>query len=312
MWRPQVTLTLRGYVKLPPHTTGGGFDHGDVHAATGRLFIAHTANESLDVVDGETLKHEATVPGCPDASGVLCTRGAAALVFAAARGAGKVLVLDPLSCQVRREIIVGPNPNGLAWDAGRGQLLVADTQEHSARLVDPRTGVGLAVVELPGRPRWCIWDAPRDRFLVNIREPACVVTLTAGTLRQAARIDGLPAGPHGLDLDRPGDRAFVACDAGVVVVLDLASDRELGRVPIAGEPDAIWYSSATERLYVAIGQPGVIDVVDGRALEVVEQLTTEEGAHTTAFDSQRQRLYVFLPRRCEAVVYEEPASPLVT
>jgi len=39
------------------------------------------------VVDGETLKYEATVPGCPDASGVLCTQGAAALVFAAARGA---------------------------------------------------------------------------------------------------------------------------------------------------------------------------------------------------------------------------------
>jgi hypothetical protein len=42
-----VTLTVRGYVKLPPHTTGGGFDRGDVHAATRRLFIAHTANESL-------------------------------------------------------------------------------------------------------------------------------------------------------------------------------------------------------------------------------------------------------------------------
>ena len=307
-----MTLTLRGSVKLPPHGTGGGFDHGDVHAATGRLFIAHSSNESIEVVDGDSLRHERSVPGCPDASGVLCTQGAAALVFAAARGAGKVLVVDPLSCTVHREITVGPSPNGLAWDAGRGQLLVADTQEHSARLVDPRTGAGLAVAELPGRPRWCIWDAPRDRFLVNIREPACVVALAAGTLQQRARIDGLPAGPHGLDLDRPGNRAFVACDAGVVVAVDLASDRELGRVPIAGEPDAIWFSSATERLYAAIGQPGVIDVVDGRALAVVEQLTTQEGAHTTAFDNQRQRLYVFLPRRCEAVVYEEAASSPVT
>jgi len=126
-----------------------------------------------------------------------------------------------------------------------------------------------------------------------------------------ARIDGLPAGPHGLDLDPRGDRAFVACDAGIVVALDLASDRELGRVPIAGEPDAIWYGSATERLYVAIGRPGVIDVVDGHALEVIEQVTTEEGAHTTAFDNQRQWLYVFLPQRCEAVIYEEAASPVV-
>ena len=107
-----MTLTVRGYVTLPPHATGGGFDHGNVHAATGRLFIAHSASESLEVVDGDTLKHERTVPGCPDASGVLCTQGAAALVFAAARRAGKVLVLDPLSCQVHRELTVG-RPDGM-------------------------------------------------------------------------------------------------------------------------------------------------------------------------------------------------------
>ena len=39
----------------------------------------------------------------------------------------------------------------------------------------------------------------------------------------------------------------------------------------------------------------------------VDQVTTEEGAHTTAFDSRRGRLYVFLPKRCEAAVYQEVA-----
>ena len=101
-----------------------------------------------------------------------------------------------------------------------------------------------------------MYDAPRERYLVNIREPACVLALAAGTLQQVARVDGLPDGPHGLDLDRPGERAFVACDAGVVVVLDLTTDREIARVPIGGEPDAIWYSTAADRLYVAIGTTG--------------------------------------------------------
>lgn len=35
-----------------------------------------------------------------------------------------------------------------------------------------------------------------------------------------------------------------------------------------------------------------------------EQIITEPGAHTTAFDVQRQRLYVFLPS-CRVAVYEE-------
>jgi len=39
-----------------------------------------------EVLDGATLPHERTVPGCPEASGVLCTQGDGALVFAAAQG----------------------------------------------------------------------------------------------------------------------------------------------------------------------------------------------------------------------------------
>jgi DNA-binding beta-propeller fold protein YncE len=187
-------------------------------------------------------------------------------------------------------------------------LLVADVEAFDARLLDPHTGECQVIHELPGRPRWCVYDAPRQRFLVNIRDPACVVGLAAGTLHEVARIDGLAAGPHGLDLDRSGQRAFVACDAGFVSVLDLTLDGEIGRVQIAGEPDAVWYSSAADALYVAIGDPGVIDVLDTRALAIVQQVQTETGAHTTAFDARRHRLYVFLPASCRAVVFDEAFS----
>jgi DNA-binding beta-propeller fold protein YncE len=297
-----VTVALRGFVELPAHARGG-FDHADVHLASGRVFVAHTANGTVDVINGEDMRCERTIEGCPEGSGVLCVEGE--LVFAAARGAGKVLVINPLACEVRREIGVGPKPNGLAWDPRRRQLLVADVEDFRARLVSPSSGETLAVVDLPGRPRWCIYDTDRDRFLVNIREPACVVALAAGAgaMAQTARIEVSAAGPHGLDLDRGGQRAFVACDEGILIVLDLHTSHELARLEIAGEPDVVWYNRARESLYVAIGQPGVIDVVDCRAMRLAERVATEPGAHTTAFDPQRQRLYVFVPRRCGAMVY---------
>ena len=81
-----MTQQLRGHVALPPQTPGG-FDHGDVHAATGRVFVAHTKYDTVDVFDGERLEHIRSLPGCPEGSGVLCTQDADALVFAAARGA---------------------------------------------------------------------------------------------------------------------------------------------------------------------------------------------------------------------------------
>lgn len=39
-------------------------------------------------------------------------------------------------------------------------------------------------------------------------------------------------------------------------------------------------------------------------MTVEEQIQTKPGAHTTAFDALRQRLYVFLPS-CRVDVYEE-------
>ena len=184
-------------------------------------------------------------------------------------------------------------------------LLAADVEELTARLVDVATGDSVARVDLPGRPRWCVYDPQRDRFLVNIRDPACVVALAAGTMAELARVPVAAAGPHGLDVDLSRGRAFVACDAGVVVVLDLETGRELARVPIAGEPDVAWYSAAHDRLYVAVGQPGVVDVIDCRRLVLADRVTTEPGAHTTAYDRRRQRLYVFLPGSCRAAVFSE-------
>ncbi len=296
-----MTLQLRGYVDLPHHPDGG-FDHGDVDRASGRVFVAHTANGTVEVLDGVSPGHIATLPGCPEASGILCAQDER-LTFAAAHGGGTVLVVDSTSLAILRELSVGPKPNGLAWDPGRGHLLAADVEDFRARVVEAATGRAVAAAALLGRPRWCVYEPGRDRYLINIRDPAVVEALAADTLARVATYAIPVPGPHGLDLDRAHDRAFVACDGGALVCLDLGTGATLATIAIGGEPDAIWFDATRQRLYVAIGQPGQIDVIDTAALAVIERVPTEEGAHTTAFDPVRQQLYVFLPRSCRATIY---------
>ncbi|MGA9169377.1 MAG: hypothetical protein WBZ20_04440, partial [Nitrososphaeraceae archaeon] len=89
-----------------------------------------------------------------------------------------------------------------------------------------------------------------------------------------------------------------------VVALDMKNKgHEIGSVSIAGEPDVIWNNQNKGRLYCAIGKPGVIDVIDTHTMTLAEEIHTEEGAHTFAFDSTRQLLYAFLPDSCCAAVY---------
>lgn len=299
-------LILRQYIDLPFHPEGD-FDHGDVVLSNGSVFVANTAAGTVEVIDGQRLHHQVTISGCPEASGVLAAQEEG-LVFAAARGAGKLLVIDAIFTSVLREIAVGSRPNGLAWNARRKHLLVADVKDNTARLVDPQAGQVIKTATLPGRPRWAVYDQAEDRFLVNIREPALVVLLSASTLALVGQFSISEIGPHGLDLDQEGRRAFVACDGGAVVTLDTSTGSELARVSIAGTPDAIWHNRRLGRLYVAIQDPGVIDVVNTQSMNVEEQIRTELGAHTTAYDAQRQRLYVFLPS-CRVAVYEESEVP---
>lgn len=293
-------LVLRQYIPLPSHPAGD-FDHGDVYLENGHVFVANTAAGTVEVIDGEHLRHLTTIPGCPEASGVLCAQEDA-LIFAAARGAGKLLVIDPTTNTVLRTVAVGQKPNGLAWDPIRKHLLVADVQNNTARLVDPLVERVISETFLPGRPRWAVYHPSGYRFLVNIREPAVVVVLSASSFELIGQFPVSGIGPHGLDQD--SQRAFIACDGGSVVVLDTSKGLELAKVSIAGAPDAIWHNHHTGRLYVTIEDPGVIDVVNTTTMTVEEQITTEAGAHTTAYDARRQRLYVFLPSCCVAV-YEE-------
>jgi hypothetical protein len=46
-----MTLRSLGHIGLPPHRSAGGFDHADVHLPTDRIYVAHTANDSVDVID---------------------------------------------------------------------------------------------------------------------------------------------------------------------------------------------------------------------------------------------------------------------
>lgn len=291
-----------GDVPLPAHGSGG-FDHADVHLASGRVFVAHTANGTVEVMDGEKLRHEKTIEGCTEASGVLCAQKEG-LVFAAARGTGKILTIDAMSQTVLRESQAGTRPNGLAWDSKRKRLLVADVSDENARLLEYSNGLVLSTTKLEGRPRWCVYDPAGDRFLVNIRDPATVSVLKPDTLEKTASIPVTGEGPHGLAIDETG-HAYVACDGKKLMVLDLTGRSEQRVVPIGGAPDVIWYNMKRQVIYCAAGDPGIIEVIDVRSNRIVERLETEEGAHTFAFDQVKQRLYTLLPKSCCARVYEE-------
>ena len=78
----------------------------------------------------------------------------------------------------------------------------------------------------------------------------------------------------------------------------------LDQRPLSGVPDVVWFNRQRQQLYVAVGDPGVIDCFDTTTMKNLGPVMTEEGAHTTALAPAGDRLYAFLPATHRAAVYQ--------
>jgi DNA-binding beta-propeller fold protein YncE len=306
-----MALRLLSHIELPPNRSSGGFDHADVHHGTDRLYVAHTGNDAVDVIDTARDRYVESMPGFTAVAGALVSE-ARGLVFTSNRGDNTVSIFAPGAEHESFKIPVGVKPNGLAFDPDRGILIAANVGDPSIRdsytvsIVDLSRRERIAEVKVPGRTRWTVYDQARELFFVNIAFPACIVVIDARDPTKVTREYDIPAeGPHGLDLDPTTGRLLCACDAGVLLAIDPVSGDVLSDVALSGAPDVIFLHSSSKRLYVAVGDPGVIDVIDVQTMRRKEVVTTEAGAHTLALDRKKNKVYAFLPRSHRAAVFHE-------
>jgi len=304
-----MTLRLLGHIELPPHRSSGGFDHADVHSPTDRIYVAHTANDSIDVIDCARDRCVESLPGFTAVAGALVSE-ARGLIFATNRGENTVSVFTPGAERNAFKIGVGVKPNGVAFDSDHGLLVVANvgdpaiSDSYTASVIDVGRKERIAEIKVPGRTRWAIYNPALDTFFINIASPARIVAIDARDPTKISKEYQVPAeGPHGLELDPVTGRLFCACDAGILFAIDAASGRVLADVSLSGAPDVIFLNSRSGHLYVAIGDPGVIDVIDVATMRRKEVAPTEEGAHTLALDRKRGKVYAFLPRSHRAAVF---------
>ncbi|HYM07294.1 MAG TPA: hypothetical protein VEU11_12105 [Terriglobales bacterium] len=302
--QPKGPLQLHGQIELPAHIGPGGFDHADIHPATGRIFVAHTANDSLDVIDGANDRFLHSIPNLKGVAGALVTPEAN-LVFTSNRGENTVGIFPFNDEGALVKVPVGASPNGLAHDPKRNLLLVAHGgNPATVIIVDAAKRTALSTITVPGRTRWAVFDPQQEMFFVNISDPPVIVGIKSNQPGEIARTYKVPAaGPHGLALDSKTRRLFCACDAKKLIVLSADTGEVQRTLELSGGPDVLFLNAARRHLYAAVGDPGVIDVFEVDALELIQTVPTEKGANTIAFDAARNKIYAFQPRTHSAAVF---------
>ena len=305
-----MALEHLGYIDLPESAGSSGFDHAAIHRDRHLLYVAHTANDAVDVIDTGAERFLRSIGGLTGVAGALVDESQD-LVLTSNRGEDTVAIFEPNAERELVKVGVGVRPNGLAYDPDRHLLLSANVGDpikpgsHTVTLVDAKRHDVLASVIVPGRTRWTVFDPTQRVFFVNIADPAEIVVIDPERQKAVWKFPIPDRGPHGLDIDLARNRLYCACDGGKLVSLDSASGAVHDVLELSGGPDVIFLDREFEHLYVAIGDPGVIDVVDTARWRRLESIQTERGAHTIAMDDRAHRVYAFLPASHRAAVFED-------
>jgi DNA-binding beta-propeller fold protein YncE len=279
------------------------FDHGAFDPKTRRVFVAHTGQDRIEVIDHDASQFLKTLDGFPEAAGVVADD---AVVLVTNRGAASLAWIDAESLETRLVEATGPRPNGVAFVPHSRLAVVAciGDEAHGPELQSISLDKSLRCsLPLPGRPRWCVTNREGTQVFLAIREPSMVLVAQLPKLDRTRHFRLSSSGAHGMDIDHANGLLYVACDAGALIAIDVLTGALRGEWPLAGVPDATFFNPASGLVHVAIENPGLVQSIDARRGRITE-LKTAPGAKTTALVPPDQ-LYVFSPSHGGALVLGE-------
>jgi DNA-binding beta-propeller fold protein YncE len=96
-----------------------------------------------------------------------------------------------------------------------------------------------------------------------------------------------------LAVDLKGHRLFVAAlGNNTLEVLDVEANRHLKSIPGFGEPQGLGYLPEGNRLYIANGDAGRVDILDGASFTALKRVTHLDDADNLRYDSTRREVIV--------------------
>jgi YVTN family beta-propeller protein len=105
-----MSLKSLGVIEIPGGS-GSEFDHGIFDTKSRRVFIAHTRQSAVEVIDPDAGRHIATLPGFPGVAGAVADDGE---ILVTNRGSASISWLDASTLKTKSTFNSGARPNGAA------------------------------------------------------------------------------------------------------------------------------------------------------------------------------------------------------
>jgi DNA-binding beta-propeller fold protein YncE len=269
----------------------GGWDYLLADSAAHRLYITHGAR--VEVVDTTTGKPIGAITGLHGTHGIALDN-AGKFGYISDGGGNAVVVFDRATLVTVATIPTGgQNPDGIVFEPSTQTVWAFEGRSKDAVVISAATRTVVATIPLPGKPEFPAVDGQGTVF-DNIEDKSEIVRLDAHILKLTAEwpITGCDS-PSGLAFDVAGHRLFPVCDGKKMGVVDSNTGNVLATPTIGDGPDAAGWDAKHKLAFSSNGE-GTLSVINAGApgYPSVEELPTQKGARTMAYDAATDRIYL--------------------
>ena len=271
----------------PTRFEGQSFDR-----ANNRLYIAHSGDGELVMVDTKTKRLIANLPNFPGCTSVLAVPELES-VFIGVPGRDEVAVMNTASLKVTR-LAGGEFPYGMAWASDLGKMYVSDRRDTKVTVIDMRMNQRVTTIDLGGEAGNAIYDPSTKRILVNVRTSNELLEVDPATDFVANRLKLKGKTPQGLVIAPNSRLAFAACqDDSKLLVIDLEKWNVRESIVTGEKPDMIAYDDELGMLYVGT-ESNVVSVfrVKGKDIDRMGDVEVGANPHSVCVNSLTHEVYV--------------------
>jgi len=112
-----------------------------------------------------------------------------------------------------------------------------------------------------------------------------------------------------LDVDAKGHRVFITgLGNNTVEVLDSGANRHMKSIAGFGEPQGLAYVPDSNRLYVANGSAGSVDVIDGGSLATLKHIVKLDDADNVRYDRAQRTVVIGYGKGALRIVHADTAE----
>ncbi len=257
-----------------------------------RLFVSRSTH--VQVIDATSGKVIGDITGTEGVHGIALADDLN-LGFTSNGKGNSVTVFDLTTLNVIETIkISGLNPDVILYEPKSKHIITFNGHSANATVIDAITLKEINTISLSGKPELAVSNNAGNVF-VNIEDKNEIIVLDSGSNKV---LKSFPIGsgvePTGLAIDKEHNRLFSVCANGKMEVLDSETGRIISELAIGSAPDSAAFDSNLGIAFSSNGD-GTLTIVkenDPDHFSVSQNVITQRGARTMAYDSDNHRAYL--------------------